>query len=578
MNLPRQKQLPQGRFHNPEDLHECCLSNYDIGACDLENPGGVYRITRSVYNEIEKRIGNQPAETGGMLGGNRETGIVTHFHFDESASCSAATYSPDYQTLSQLLSEDWNPKGINLLGFVHSHPGSMAYPSGGDMTYASRILASNSAMQNLLMPIVVTKPNAGRFELVPFSAVRQGRSVEIQSMKFEIIDDESIEPRPDVDQYSEELIDYSASWLPKCFPLKVVAGSEDPSVRILSKLCMRYHHENGRPWTDTSNTFQRVIGAYDLERLSRCRVIYVGMGGAACFAEELARAGVGEHVLIDGDVVSESNLATQQTYREDIGRQKVDCVSERILSINPNAAVSAVPRFLDDNYTDTEFQSLVASPLRSGLVYNSNALPKISAKGVLPEVVLLCGLTDSFEAQARINRLALQYGIPALCAQVYASGEGAEVTFSHPDVTPACQRCVLGSRYRAYLEQNFQNNVTSDGTPIFSTTRLNAIKGFVGLALLQHGSKHPRWNQLLQRIGNRNLIQIRMSPELPLDVFDRVFGGGDQSRQLFDETVWLPQQPEGLETNHPTCPDCRATGNLLDAMGTFSDTRELHTK
>ena len=336
------------------------------------------------------------------------------------------------------------------------------------------------------------------------------------------------------------------------------------------------------PCFDTSETFQRVRSAYDLDRLSACTAIYIGIGGAAAFAEDLARAGLGRHVLIDPDIVSETNLATQQVYRRDIGRPKVDCLAERLGDINPNAEVVALQVSLDE-IDDSAFAQL-ASPPRSYV-----------ACGAMEQdgTALLCGLTDDFGAQARVNRLALQFGLPSLCAQVYKEGRAAEITFTFPGATPACHRCILASRYEAYLEQGFKNDVTAHGTPIFATTRLNGLKGFVALALLHHGMfpwgvfpgiagsagvyrpGYQRWGTLLERIGNRNLVQIRMDPDLQanlgLGVFDRVFGSGDSERILFDEAVWLPQSPE----NTPPCPDCGGTGNLRDAVNTFIDTRQM---
>jgi hypothetical protein len=136
----------------------------------------------------------------------------------------------------------------------------------------------------------------------------------------------------------------------------------------------------------------------------------------------------------------------------------------------------------------------------------------------------------------------------------------------------------LSSRYRHFLEARRQNDVTSHGTPIFSTTRLNAIKGGVALALFHHGSAHPRWGEMISRIGKRNLIQIRMDPDfahtLGMKVFDRVFEKADQARLFFDEAVWLPQDQEGPETGYDVpCPDCGGTGDLRKALGTIQDTR-----
>lgn len=224
-----------------------------------------------------------------------------------------------------------------------------------------------------------------------------------------------------------------------------------------------------------------------------------------------------------------------------------------------------------DEISDAEFARLAREPLA----------------GCAPQVTLLCGFTDSFEAQARINRLALHFGLPSLCAQVYWEGRGAEITFTYPGVTPACHRCALSSRYRAYLEEGFRNDVTSDGTPIFATTRLNALKGFIALAILHYGTDHPRWGGLLQRIGHRNLIQIRMDPDLSttlgLRAFDRVFGANGaaedvawrQERILFDEAIWLPQKPDCPENGFPACPDCGGTGDLRNAISTFADTRPM---
>ena len=310
-------------------------------------------------------------------------------------------------------------------------------------------------------------------------------------------------------------------------------------------------------------TFSRVQTVYDLNRLARARVIAVGCVGASQFIEDLARAGIGTHVFIDPDVVTEANLATQQCYRKDLGRPKVDCLAERVLDINPKASVVMRKQRLEE-IDDAEFERLASAPLPDGKP---------------PLMTLLCGLTDSFEAQSRVNRLALQFRLPSLCAQVYFEGRGLEITFTYPGVTPACHRCMLRSRYRAYLEQGFKNTVTSNGTPIFATSRLNALKGVVAMALLHHGTEHPRWGRLLALMANRSLVQIRFDPDiaatLALAVFDRTFCGADQERMLFDEAVWLPQQPDRPENGFPCCPDCGGTGDLRNATGTFADTRVM---
>jgi hypothetical protein len=312
--------------------------------------------------------------------------------------------------------------------------------------------------------------------------------------------------------------------------------------------------------------FDRVTEAYDLDRMARSRVVAVGVGGAAAFLDDLARCGAGEFVLIDEDVITATNLATQQVYRRDLGRPKVTALAERLSDINPGVRVQAVRHSLDD-ISDHQMRALCLD----------------AAGGPPPAATLLCGLTDNFYAQARINALALQFGLPSLCAQVWREGRGAEITFTYPGLTPACHRCILSSRYAAFLAEGFTNDVTSHGTPIFATTRLNAMKGFVALTLLHHGSDSSpaRWAGLAARIGPRNLLQIRMDPDLAqtlgIRTFDRVFSEADTGSLLFDETVWRPQEPRSGQDGTAPCPDCGGTGDLRDVCGTFDDTRIIRT-
>src|SRR5205823_234323 len=115
-----------------------------------------------------------------------------------------------------------------------------------------------------------------------------------------------------------------------------------------------------RQAVDGESTFLRVQNAYDLDHLRHARIVAVGCGGAAEFIEMLARAGVGEFVLIDRDVVTASNLATQQTYRRDIGRLKVEAIAERIVDINPDTRVKTIYLF-SDQLTDRDFNRLLYS-------------------------------------------------------------------------------------------------------------------------------------------------------------------------------------------------------------------------
>lgn len=86
-----------------------------------------------------------------------------------------------------------------------------------------------------------------------------------------------------------------------------------------------------------------IFGPMAIRKLHHSRVAVFGVGGVGGYtAEALPRSGVGAIDLIDSDTVSVSNLNRQIIATVDtIGRSKVEVMKERILSINPQAAVIA---------------------------------------------------------------------------------------------------------------------------------------------------------------------------------------------------------------------------------------------
>lgn len=98
------------------------------------------------------------------------------------------------------------------------------------------------------------------------------------------------------------------------------------------------------------NQFSRtelIIGKDNLEKIKNSKVAIFGIGGVGSYVVEgLVRAGVGNFILIDNDIVSISNInrqiiATQNT----IGEPKVEVAKKRILEINPNANVEIYKEF-----------------------------------------------------------------------------------------------------------------------------------------------------------------------------------------------------------------------------------------
>lgn len=88
---------------------------------------------------------------------------------------------------------------------------------------------------------------------------------------------------------------------------------------------------------------ERLLGKESTTVLAKKRIAVFGIGGVGGYvAEALARSGVGTLDLIDSDVVAASNLNRQIiAAHSTVGRLKVEVMQERILDINPDAAVYA---------------------------------------------------------------------------------------------------------------------------------------------------------------------------------------------------------------------------------------------
>ena len=91
-----------------------------------------------------------------------------------------------------------------------------------------------------------------------------------------------------------------------------------------------------------------LIGDGGVEKLSRSRVLCLGLGGVGGAAVEmLARMGVGHITLVDGDVFSESNINRQLgALDSSVGKSKAEVWKLRCLDINAAGDFKAVPQFI----------------------------------------------------------------------------------------------------------------------------------------------------------------------------------------------------------------------------------------
>lgn len=139
-----------------------------IGEQNRMYTGPLLFMASIVYYEILYTIASRPPESGGILLGPSGSNEVTDYYFDRGADCSGGTYSPDHVTLSRKMKEQWMPSGVDMKGFVHSHPGRFDQLSHGDVVYIRRLLEINPDMEMFAAPVVIPE----EFRMRPIVVLR----------------------------------------------------------------------------------------------------------------------------------------------------------------------------------------------------------------------------------------------------------------------------------------------------------------------------------------------------------------------------------------------------------------------
>lgn len=99
-----------------------------------------------------------------------------------------------------------------------------------------------------------------------------------------------------------------------------------------------------------------LLGSNTVERIAQKRVIIFGVGGVGSWcAESLLRSGISHLTIVDSDRVSITNINRQlMATTKTVGQVKVDALRERLLTINPSAEITALPKIFSQE-TAEEF-------------------------------------------------------------------------------------------------------------------------------------------------------------------------------------------------------------------------------
>jgi molybdopterin/thiamine biosynthesis adenylyltransferase len=86
------------------------------------------------------------------------------------------------------------------------------------------------------------------------------------------------------------------------------------------------------------------VGPDGQQRIERARVLVVGAGGLGCAVlPYLCAAGVGKLIIVDHDIVEESNLHRQPLYRmSDLRQPKAEASRAALAALNPHVEIEAI--------------------------------------------------------------------------------------------------------------------------------------------------------------------------------------------------------------------------------------------
>lgn len=523
-------------------------------------PDKSIRFSRKVLDSFRKDVGKYRAETGGMLASTVDADLIDMCYFDVHSKNTPGTFYYDVDSMSEVF-RDWKAQGFITDGIYHSHPVGCIRPSYHDISTALLHLRFFD-LNFFYLPIFQSERRG--FYTMYFYVVRKQEEHLNVNLEYVLKANKEGYVYASFTKWSQN---YSIKQLDS-YRDGINRQEEQERTSHEVEQHMVHKTQNAEEREDstmqksnaTKTYFKKVESLYPDQVLDKV-IVCIGTGGARSALENLARSGFRNYILMDADIVSETNIATQGVFISEMGKKKVEVIRDRILDINPDANVVCVDRFLDDNMTDEEFRGYM------------DLFP-----GKKPTDYLILGCTDNFYAQKRSSILALKYGTPYLAAMMYKAGAAAELIFTYPGVTESCPRCLLGSRFEKY-ENGFENDVDSSACTIFATERMNALKGYIALMLLMyHEDPESEFSTMLDCVKDRNFVQIRLTPNvkdiLGIGVFDRVFAGADRYT-FMDETVWIPQKPDHPSNGYETCKLCGGTGHLDELYMRWPDTRKI---
>ena len=105
-------------------------------------------------------------------------------------------------------------------------------------------------------------------------------------------------------------------------------------------------------WLDR---LSKIMDDSTLNEIRNKTILIIGLGGVGGSSlESIVRMGVNNIIIVDNDVIDETNLNRQiLSLKSNIGEYKTDVAKKRILDINPECNVITINKFIDStNYLE----------------------------------------------------------------------------------------------------------------------------------------------------------------------------------------------------------------------------------
>ena len=205
------------------------------------------------------------------------------------------------------------------------------------------------------------------------------------------------------------------------------------------------------------------IGVEGQKKLAVSTVAIIGVGAIGSVSAELmARAGIGKIIIVDRDIIEQSNLQRQLLYTErDVGSPKAIVSNKRLKEINKDLVI--------------ESYSVDLSPENIGVLAEA-------------EVILDC--TDNLETRFLLNDYCLKNNK----SWVYSAGIKTIATVMPLIPGNACFRCVFGSSKSH--ETCETEGVLGSTTAIAGSLQVSlAIKILLNTTIKQEMFRFDVWNQ-----------------------------------------------------------------------------------